>query len=77
MTMEKIVRNHAGFPQKLVFNLNFGDYLFNFVSFCGKTPGSIHIGVIWLCGVCPADCTRALIFYVLTIQIFTPAEQLL
>ena len=35
------------------------------------------LGVIWLCGVCPADCTRALIFYVLTIQIFTPAEQLL
>ena len=26
--------------------------------------------------MCPADCTRALIFYVLTIQIFTPAEQL-
>ena len=27
--------------------------------------------------MCPADCTRALIFYVLTIHIFTPAEQLL
>ena len=35
------------------------------------------MGVIWLCGVCPAGYTRTLIFYVLTIQFFTPAEQLL
>ena len=34
------------------------------------------MGVIWLCGVCPAGYTRTLIFYVLTIQFFTPAEQL-
>ena len=37
---------------------------------------SIHIVSILLCGVRPAACTRTLIFYVLTIQIFAPAEQL-
>ena len=35
------------------------------------------MGVIWLCGVRPAGYTRTLIFYVLTIHFFTPAEQLL
>ena len=34
------------------------------------------MGVIWLCGVRPAGYTRTLIFYVLTIHFFTPAEQL-
>lgn len=61
---------------KTSFHPGFWRQSLQFVSFCGKASGSIHIGAIWLCNVCPAGYTRTLIFYVLTIQFFTPAEQL-